>query len=62
MKLDYTAILFFLSQDRLSYANMLKKQLCNELNKMGFENFSVQIQQLDDIYVIHNRTASFFSR
>ena len=54
--------LIFFSQDRLSYANMLKKQLCNELNKMGFENFSVQIQQLDDIYVIHNRTASFFSR
>ena len=45
--------LIFFSQDRLSYANMLKKQLCNELNKMGFENFSVQIQQLDDIYVIH---------
>ena len=29
---------------------------------MLFEIFSVKLKQLDDIYVFHNRTASFFSR
>lgn len=53
--------LHYYNLDQLNYIKMLKTRLNKELKKMGFQNFTIEIQALNDTYIIHNRSVGFFS-
>ena len=53
--------LIYYDSSRLDYAKELIDRLNKEVSKMGFTSYRVSLECLDDIYIIHNRTAGLFS-
>ena len=56
----YGELLKYKPED-LDYAKELRHRLHDEISKMGFTSFKVSLIELDDIYVIHNRTTGLLS-
>ncbi len=46
---------------RLDYAKELEMRLNKEVSKLGFDSYKVSLEELDDIYVVHDRTAGILS-
>lgn len=56
----YSNLISYNTQN-LKYAQALQKRLNNEISKMGFINYKVSLIELDDIFIIYNRKAGYFS-
>ena len=46
----------------LSSAQRVRQRLMTEIGKLGFTEYNVQIQTLEDTYVVYKTSASLFSR